>query len=174
MKKIFLLTALLSLAIAGQSQVNAIDEMFDRYSEKEGFTTVYISSKLLGMFIPKDAKDEEGRDIVGRLSSIRILTVEDTLLNKNVNFYKELSSRVNFREYDELMVVKEGGDITKFLVKQKGDRISELLMITGGPGGNTLISIKGDLDMKAISELSKNSGIEELKDLDKIDKDNPR
>jgi hypothetical protein len=34
-----------------------------------------------------------------------------------------------------------------------------------------LISIKGDLDLKTISELSKSTGIEELKDLDKIEKE---
>ncbi len=53
------------------------------------------------------------------------------------------------------MVVREGNDITKFLIQQKGDIISELLIITGDPGDNTLISIRGDLDLKSISELSK-------------------
>ena len=42
-------------------------------------------------------------------------------------------------------------------------------MITGGPGGNTLISIKGNLDLKNISELSKSIDVQELKSLDKID-----
>jgi hypothetical protein len=174
MKKVFLLTALLLLALAVQAQVNAIDEMFDKYSDREGFTVVTISSKLLGMFVPKDEMEREGKDIVGRLSSIRILSVDDSLLNRNVNFYKELTSKMNLSGYDELMVVKGGGDVTKFLVRQKGDRISELLIITGGPNNNALISIKGDLDMKTISELSKSTGIEELKDLDKIDKNPPK
>jgi hypothetical protein len=71
------------------------------------------------------------------------------------------------------MVVKEGPDVTKFLVKQKGDIISELLVITGGPGDNTLISIKGDLDLKSLSELSNETGIDELKDLEKIKKKEP-
>jgi hypothetical protein len=71
------------------------------------------------------------------------------------------------------MVVKEGPDVTKFLVRQKGDIISELLMITGGPGNNTLISIKGDLDLKSLSELSEDTGIDELKDLEKINKKEP-
>jgi phosphoribosyl-dephospho-CoA transferase len=75
--------------------------------------------------------------------------------------------------YEELMVVKEGRDITKFLIRQKGNIISELLVITGGPGGNSLISIKGDLNMKSISDLSKNTGIQELKNLDKIEKKSP-
>jgi len=174
MKKLFLLSVLLLIALTDRAQVNAIDDMFNKYGDKEGFSVVTISSKLLGMFVPKDQKDKEGKDIVGRLSSIRILSVEDSLLNKDVNFYKELSSKMNFSDYDELMNVKGGGSVTKFLVKQKGDRISELLIVTGGPDSNAIISIKGDLDLKTISELSKSTGIEELKDLDKLDKNPPK
>ena len=173
MKKVILITMALCLAYITQAQVNAIDDMFDKYSEKKGFTTVYISSKLLSLFTPKDATTGEGSDIVHRLKSIRILSVEDSILNKSVNFYKEFSSKLNISDYEELMVVKEGNDVTKFLIKQKGDIISELLVITGGPDDNTLISIKGDLDLKMISDLSKNTGIEELKDLEKVDK-NPK
>ena len=77
-------------------------------------------------------------------------------------------------EYEELMVVKEGPDITKFLIRQKGDVISELLVVTGGPGGNSLISIKGDLNLKSISELSKTVDIQELKNLDNLEKKNPK
>ena len=64
--------------------------------------------------------------------------MEDSLLNKNLNFYTELSKKLNLSVYEELMVVKEGPDITKFLIKQSGKTISELLVITGGPGGNSL------------------------------------
>jgi hypothetical protein len=41
--------------------------------------------------------------------------------------------------------------ITEFLIRQNGDLITELLAITGGPGGNSLIKIKGDLTLKNIS-----------------------
>ncbi len=68
--------------------------------------------------------------------------------------------------YEELMSVKEGRNTTKFLIKQKGDIISELIMISGGPSDNTLISIRGDLDLKSLSELSKETGIDELKGLE--------
>ncbi len=173
MKKLVLLSVLLCMVSAVKAQTNAIDEMFDKYSEKEGFTTIYISSKLLGLFVPKDEKSRDENNIVSRLKSIRILSVDDSLLNNSVNFYKELSKKLDFSTYEELMVVREGNDITKFLIQQKGDIISELLVITGGPGDNTLISIKGDLDLKTISELSKDTGIDELKDLDKIDRKKP-
>jgi hypothetical protein len=128
---------------------------------------------MFSMFANLDSENKEADDIMRRLKSIRILSVEDSLLNQNLNFYTELSRKLNMSDYEELMVVKEGKNITKFLIRQNGNIISELLVIAGGPGGNSLISIKGDLSLKNISDLSKNSGIQELKNLEKIDKKSP-
>lgn len=169
MKRILLSITGLFLALIAQSQSNPIDELFDKYSGREGYTTVYISSKMFGMFNNGDKNDQELSNLINRLKSIRILTVEDSTLNKNVNFYNELSKKLDFSVYEELMVVKEGNNVTKFLVKQSGNVIGELLVITGGTGGNTLISIRGDLDLKSISGLSKTMGIQQLKNLEKID-----
>ena len=170
MKNFFLITAALFIVSVSHAQTNPIDEMFDKYSEKDGFTTVYISSKMFSLFAGKDPKSGDADNIMNKLKSIRILTVEDSTLNININFYRELSKKLDLSVYEELMAVKEGSDITKFLIRQSGNIITELLVITGGPGDNTLISIKGDLDMKTISDLSKSSGIEELKSLENIDK----
>lgn len=172
MKKLFLIISALCLVSLSEAQINPIDEMFNKYSEKEGISTVYISSKMFGLFVSKDTKSDDKENIMARLKSIRILSVEDSTLN--LNLYKELSSKLNLKVYEELMVVKEGINVTKFLIRQDGDRILELLVITGGPGNNSLISIKGDLDMKTISDISKNSDIEELKDLEDINKKSPQ
>jgi hypothetical protein len=173
MKKLLIIFTGLFLALSAQAQINPIDEMFNKYSEKDGFTVVTISSRMFSMFANLDTENKDADDILQRLKSIRILSVEDSLLNQNINFYTELSRKLDMSVYEELMVVKEGKDITKFLIREKGNIISELLVITGGPGGNSLISIKGDLSLKNISDLSKNSGIQELKNLEKIDKKNP-
>jgi len=174
MKRIILFFVVICLAFNLKAQSNPVDDLFNKYSEKEGFTVVTISGKMFSMFASEESKSPEG-DVINKLKSIRILSVEDTLLNRNINFYSELSKKLDFSAFEELMVVKEGKDMTKFLVKQKGDIISELLVITGGPGGNSLISIRGDLDMKSLSNISKDMGIEELDKLDnktqKTDKD---
>ena len=135
---------------------------------------VTISSKMLGLFANKDTENKDADDIVHRLKSIQILSVEDSLLNKSLNFYTELSKKLDLSTYEELMVVKEGQDVTKILIRQKGDIITELFVVTGGPGGNSLISIKGELNLKNISDLSKSMDIQELKSLDKIDKKQSR
>jgi hypothetical protein len=166
---VFLLTICLSMVL--KAQKSPVDDLIDKYSDREGFTVVTISSKMLGLFAGQDSKEKDASDIISRLKSIRILSVEDSTLNQNLNFYSELSKKMNFSEYEDLMVVKEGPNMTKFLVRQKGNAISELLVIVGGPGGNSIISIKGDLDLKSISELSKDVGIQQLKTLDELESD---
>ena len=170
MKKILLVFSALCITLAMNAQSGPVEDMFNKYSDKPGFTVVSISSKMFSMFANKDNENKNADDIIGRLKSIKILSVEDSLLNKNLNFYTELSKKIDLSVYEELMVVKEGPDITKFLIKQTGSIISELLVITGGPAGNSLISIKGDLNLKNISDLSKSLDMQELKSLDKIDK----
>jgi glutathione peroxidase-family protein len=174
MKKLIILLLTLMVFISVQAQKSPVDEMFDKYSEREGFTVVTISSKMFSMFSGKDDENKKAGDVINRLKSIQILSVEDSTLNKGINFYKELSKKLNMSDYEELMVIKEGPDITKFLIRQNGDVIKELLVIKGGPDGNSLISIKGDLDLKSLSEISKDAGIQELEDLDNIDSKNKK
>jgi hypothetical protein len=174
MKKLFLAITALFLTLMVHAQTNPVDQMFDKYSEKKGFTVVSISGKMFSMFANQDAENKDANSVINRLKSIRILSVEDSILNMSLNFYTELSKKLDLSVYEELMVVKAGPDITKFLIRQNGNLISELLVISGGPGGNSLISIKGDLDLKNISELSKDIGIQELKSLDNLEKKSPK
>jgi hypothetical protein len=173
MKKILLSIIALWLTLLIQAQTNPVDEMFNKYSEKEGFTIVTISGRMFSMFADKETDNKDADNVMSKLKSIRILAVEDSLLNKNLNFYSELTRKLDISAYEELMVVKEGRDITKFLTLQKGNTISELLVITGGPGGNSLISIKGEFNLKNISDLSKSMDMIELKSLDNIEKKIP-
>lgn len=170
MRRIFLIIAVLLISPLISAQTSPIDEIFEKYSEKEGFTSVYISGKMLGMLAGMEAKSGNSDNIMLRLKSIRILTEDDSLSNTNVNFYSELSRKLGLSDYEELMVVREGQDVTKFLIRQNGDRITELLMISGGTKGNALISIRGDIDLKEISQISKTLGVEELEQLEGIDK----
>lgn len=162
MKRTLLLLLLFTLIGPVFGQTNPIDKMFDKYSGKEGFTSIYISSRMFSLIARADMDDEELQEIMNNLKSIRILTV-DSLMFGNVNLYRELEKDLDFSKYEELMVVKDGSKDLKFLIKEKGRRIEELLMIGGGDdGGNILLSIKGDLSLKNISDISRKVGIDEL------------
>jgi len=170
MKRALVLFMLTTFTLISFAQSNPIDKMFDKYAGKDGCTTVYISSKMFSLIARADFDDEEMEELMNNLKSIRILTVEDSLLNKKINFHDELQKSLDFSNYEELMVVKDGEKDLKFLIKEKGKRIEELLMIGGGDdGGNILLSIKGDLDLDNIANISSKIGIEQLEELEKKD-----
>jgi hypothetical protein len=169
MKRQVLLIVVLLICSVMNAQTNPVDELFNKYSEQEGFTYVAISGRMLNFLGNLDTESKPD-NIMLRLNSIRILTENDSLSTWKVNFWDELSKKLNFSVYEELMVVKEGKDITKFLVKQNGKNISELLVISGGKGSNSIISIKGDINLKDLSEISKTTGIEELEGLEDYEK----
>ena len=168
--KILTLCAMLLWTSVLSAQRTPVDDLFDKYSEKDGFTVVSISGKMFSMFSDKEKQADTNEKVISNLKSIIILSVSDSTLNEGINFYKELENKMNFKIYEELMVVKEGKNTTKFLTIQKGDIIKELLVITGGPSGNSIISIKGDLNLKALSELSETTGIQELEKLEQVEK----
>jgi len=162
---------LIMISLSAFSQRNPVDKLFEKYGGKDGFTTVLISSKMFSMFSDMEAGDDEINKMISNIESIKILATEDeSLLDPNINFYKEIFDELALDEYEELMVVKEKDQDIKFLVKEKEDIIVELLMVIGGEGNNALISIRGIIDLKSISRLSKSMNIDGLEKLEEIDK----
>ena len=161
---------LLFLPWVGFSQ-SPVDKLFDKYSGKDGFTTIYITQYMFDMFKNVDTDDKEFAGLVKNLKSIRILSVENKkAVPANLNFFKEIMKELPVDQYKELMVVKEKDQEVKFLIKENLGKISELLLITGGKD-NTLICIQGNIDMKSIAKLSKSFNINGMKPLEKMDKD---
>jgi hypothetical protein len=170
MKKQVLLVLLLSaLSVTLWSQKSPVDELFDRYDGKEGFTTVFISSKMFSLLSRIDSDDEEFRNLVTRIRGIRILTIDSAANTSGINLVSELMPKLRRNGYEELMTVKEEKDNVFFMIRESGGRIAELVMVTGG-GGSSVVSIQGDLDLKTIAGLSESMGIEELENLDKVKK----
>ena len=64
-------------------------------------------------------------------------------------FNREAKSKINTKGYEELMSVRKGnGEEVLFLVKESGDMISELLMISGSRDEFNMISFMGDINLK--------------------------
>jgi len=125
---------------------------------------------MFSMFSDMEAGDDEFNKMISNIESIKILTTEDeSLLDPDINFYEEIMNELSLDEYEELMVVKEKDQDIKFLVKEKEDKIVELLLVIGGEGNNALISIRGIIDLKSISRLSKSLNVQGLDELEKIE-----
>jgi len=169
MKRIILNLIIILLPFWVYSQNTPVDELFDKYSGKEGFTSVYITSYMFSMFADVETSDPEFDELVKNLKAIKILATDETY-SGNANFYKEIIDKLPMSQYKELMVIKEKDQDVKFLVNEKNGKIVELLLIAGGKNENALISIQGNIDLKNISKLSKSMQIQGLEHLEEIDK----
>ncbi len=171
MKIAVFMAALLPLIAFAQSPADAL---FDKYSQKDGFTSVYITQQMFSLFADMDEEgDDEGFiDLVKNLTCIKIISFEDTTgtLSKSVNFYDEIVKSSPAQKYEELMVVKKDNQDIKFLIRKNGKIINELLMVVAGKEENAMISIQGNIDLKTISKLSKAMNIEGMENLEEIEK----
>ena len=169
MKRILLVT--ISLCIAGlvHAQTSPIDRVFDKYNGTQGYTTVLVTKSMFELFssMADDKEDKDFNEITSRLNSIKILSCECTTTT-GAAFYKELCHAVATPMYQDLMLINDGGETVKFVIHKTGDRITELVMITGGTDA-CMISLSGDIDLKQVSKLSHSMNIKGLEHLSSVD-----
>jgi hypothetical protein len=170
MKKIVVALALIMSSFLVNAQNSAVDQLFAKYADKDGFTTVSISKAMFSLFASESESKDEFNQAVRGLESIRILAPDSsTAVKMKLNFYNDIIKSLPVAQYEELMSVKEKDQVFKMLIRKKGNIITEFLMIGGG-NENLLISITGNIDLKSISKLSKAMDIEGMDELDKVNK----
>jgi hypothetical protein len=67
------------------------------------------------------------------------------------------------------MQVRDQEENVRFLVKENGPKVKELLLLVGGSDSFVLMSFVGDIDLKKISQLGKSMDIEGLEHLEELE-----
>jgi len=170
MKKIMVSLLLVLSSVFVMAQNTAVDQLFEKYADKDGFTTVSISKAMFSLFASENESKDQFNQAVKGLESIRILAPDSAIqaqMKGKLNFYNEICKNLPMPQYEELMSVKEKDQVFKMLIRKKGSVITEFLMIGGG-NDNVLICITGNIDLKSISKLSKAMDIEGMENIDKV------
>ena len=150
-------------------QTSAVDKVFDKYSGKEGYTTVYISSFMFNMLNSLETDDpefDEFKKATSGIKSIKILTQDG---GNSEAFGAELLEMLPRSEYKEMMVVKDQDEDVLFLAREENGKITEFLLIVSGGGEDALIAIQGDIDLESISSIASGldmPGFENLEDIE--------
>lgn len=153
--------SIMMIPFTGMAQKSPVDKLFEKYANRDGLTTVNISGALLG-FASKMQEDSPESELLSKLEGVRILSVEDSMLNQSLDFYKELENDGFFRnhDYEVLMEITEKDEVVRFYGRNAGQgKFSELLLVVGG-NDNTLISIRGLIDPKNISKITESLNID--------------
>ncbi len=166
MKYAILIVAFLGMSFQGMTQTDAITKYFDQYVEDTSFTVVYISPKMFQMIskLAEDEVEEEMQEVIDNLKGLRVLVTD----NNGMKYYEEAMNKINVKEYEELMTVRDGDQNVRFVVKEKGDIIEELLLLVGSPHEFVMVSFVGEINLDQISKLSHAANINGLEHLEKV------
>lgn len=169
MKKSITLILATIFPLLALAQNSAIDKVFKKYEDREGFTVVTISRGLMKMVANAD-DDRESQEFLSRIHEIKILAEEEH--TSGVNLYDEILTQLNKKDYEELMTAKSSDEEVLMLAKKNGDIVEELIILVGGKEDNALVYLSGKLNMKDLNKMStsmniKGAGFEHLKDIDK-------
>lgn len=168
MKRIAIVGAILLVGMLAFGQNSAVDKIFDKYSGKDGYTTVYISSFMFNLLNSLEVDDpdyNEFKKATSGIKSIKILTQDG---EGSKAFGAELLAMLPRSEYQEMMKVKDGDEEVLFLAKESGGKISEFLLIVSGGSDDVLIAITGDIDLESLSSIASGLDIPGMENLDEL------
>ena len=162
MKKILILGICILAINELYAQPIQFDIIYNSYRSEDGVVALYIPGficKLAGAIA--DVEDEE-RELLQSIRSIRILAVEDSHLNKEVNFTRDFNTRSGGKKYTTLLELHEENEDVLILAREKNSNIRELVIVVGGED-NALICIKGRINKDLLHVLSEATGISECR-----------
>jgi hypothetical protein len=169
MKRSILLIAIYLIVSGAQAQDDAIMRFFSKYMEDDRFSRVYISPKMMQMaggFLKSEGEvaDKDAADLgelISKVRGIRILTAD------NINgkpLYTEAMNTLSKNKYEDLMDVQDKSSSVKFMVREEGGKVKELLMITGSSESFALLSMLGDFTYQDLNILADKTNIPGMKE----------
>ena len=151
------------------AQNKAIEQLFQKYSDRDGFSSVVINKNMFQLFANVDnPNNDDFLRTVKNLDFIKILSIKGE--NDGALFYKDILASIPEKDYKELMTIKETGKQVKFMTMEKDGVIRELLMISGGQEESTLIWLAGIIDMKTVGKIAQGMHVEGMENLEKVEK----
>ncbi len=142
------------------AQPASIEKVFSTYAGKDGITTLDISGNLLNLMFSEGEKNENCS-----ISSVKILTVDDSILNGKINFYKEIIPNLDKSDYEQLMTVKSKGQDFVVYCKKERKTITEFVLVSGGED-NVLIYVEGNLSLSEAKRISTDLAQNKLRELE--------
>lgn len=151
MKK-YLFILLLALGAARSIQAGNVNAIFREFKEEHKAEYVSIPSFVMKLGTMLADKDDEADGLASKISSVKVLDLEDCSPAVKARFRKRLAN-LKDDEYETLMHVNDDGDKVRILMKQKKDIVRELLIVCEGDEDCALILLKGKFRLEDIDGL---------------------
>lgn len=147
--KILFAIMLMLTTITASAQVKA----FEKYSDTEGVTYVYISKALLrmaGAFNMPSAPGTNMKNIIPKVDAIQIITsMEDDMASR---LKREAENIIKNQNYELLMQVDDDGDKVR-IYHHEGKKQSAIIMITTSDDETVVIAFSGTFTLKDVESM---------------------
>ena len=143
---------ILFMSLCSVSIAFAQDKLFDKYSEIDNVTSVYISKAMFQMIPNFETNGLNLMNLKGKVDGLQVLSTQDSNIKEKMRTdFKGLIGK----NHQELMRVKDGHTRATFYVKQKGDLISEMIMLADTDSSFNVIQLLGNFTLQDIQEITK-------------------
>lgn len=169
-KTIIIICFLIPVSYYLSANNGQIEAFFDKYSLDETFTYVSLNTNLFSLFSDVESEDEDTKEMMqmlGNLQSIKILASEKV---KNADkYYQEIKQIIRKDKYEDLAIIRNSNENIQFMVKEKNDKINELIVLVNGDSKFFFLNLVGEIDLANLPGMSKInvSGMKYLKELKK-------
>ena len=169
MKKLLFILAFFFFFFNVNAQKEKLDQLFEKYQETEGVTSIKIAKPMFNMLNKLNINDselEQIKPLLSKINGLRILIVEKpTAANNtgsqnklNLGNFQSLQSDINNSiknmKYEELMTVNSKDNKIKFLSSDATNGILDNLLLNISSEGNTvLMMLDGKISMDDVNKL---------------------
>lgn len=164
MKKIFIIFAFAFSQFFNVYGQDKLDQLFDKYQEVEGVTSIKIAKPMFGMLSNLDLGDAELdqiKPLLSKINGLKVFIAEKPEDAGSVNgqklsqINKDIKSYLSNLNYSEIMTMNSNGAKIKFLSAEEKNGILDDLLLSIDSGGeeSILIKLDGRLSMDDINKI---------------------
>lgn len=174
MRKILLLAMLLGVAGLSFAQTKAVQSFYNKYKDMDGVENVRLQGWLIKLASSFADEDPDAKRLLKKITQLRILTMDQGNLVSQQE-YNNLIKNIKQDHFEDLFLIKDNGQNVQFLIREKGDTITDVIMLVSGGDEFVLLSLEGVLKFSDLNNLNiEVDGSDHFKKLPEDKKDIPR
>ncbi|MCP4121626.1 MAG: DUF4252 domain-containing protein [Bacteroidetes bacterium] len=157
MKLILSLVMAVMLSLSA-SAGDGFDKLYTKYSATEGITSINLSEsiiKIASKFLGDE--DQEAKEVLNDIESIKLLTSEGTA---NAKLVSEAKGLLKSEGYEDLIRVNEGDEYVRIMVKESNEIIKDIIVYVESQDEFVFINITGDIDPEKVGKALQTLDIE--------------
>ena len=146
----------LAALIGGSALAQDGKTIYNRYSEAEGVSAVYISPSMFKLMKRIPDIDLEGESvnlgpIIKNLTGMYIINSENPAINDDIK--RDVDRFIRRGDYEILLEAKEDGEVTRMYTMGPEATVTGFVVLTYEPAECSFICINGEIPRAALEEL---------------------